>query len=734
MTVPRAERARKQRWRVWLPVALVVLWAALTALQWRLFGGAGSGRLLETVAVFSLVNLNILLLLLLLFLALRNLAKLLFERRAGVPGARLKTKLVCAFLAMTVIPTGLLYLASAGFLTRSIDTWFSARVEGALRQALEVARSSYGVEEQRLLSRAQRVAEVLSSGPATARSQGLQGALGGAGEGLRLEAVTLLDAAGQVLEEARTPAGEALPAVVRGAGEVAAALDGRSVASLLRGPGGYFLRSAVPTVMGGALVVDATLAGGALETLREIADGFEEYRQLQVLRAPIKASYMLPLAMVALMIVFAATWFGFLLARGITGPIQGLAAATQRVAGGDLDFQLEVISRDEIGTLVASFNRMTRDLRNSKAEVEAAEGTLLRANAELEQRRRYMEIVLGRVAAGVVSADREGRITTLNAAAEEMLGIDRDAVGRPYGEVLPLAAEANVSSMLAELRQSGLDSIQRQVLLEVGGQRRTLVLNLTTLRDEAGATLGTVAVFDDLTELVKAQRAQAWQEVARRIAHEVKNPLTPIQLSAQRLRRRYAGLLGQADGEVFDEATRTIVEQVDGLKRLVDEFSRFAKLPETRPSLEDLNGLVGDVLALYRPAHPDICFRVDLEEALPACELDADQVKRALLNLLDNAVAAVAGRAGGRVAVATGLDPERRVLRVVVADNGPGLSPLARERIFEPYFSTKRGGTGLGLAIVKSIVADHRGYVRALDNRPQGAQFVLEFPLPGETP
>ncbi|MEW6489371.1 MAG: ATP-binding protein [Thermodesulfobacteriota bacterium] len=723
-----------------LLTGLFVLWVGLTLTQWRLFGQMQGGRLLEALAVFGLVNLNILLLLLLLFLTLRNLAKLAFERRRGVLGAKLKTKLVLAFLAMTVIPTALLYLTSAGFLARSIDSWFSSRVEGALRQALEVARAYYGVEEERVLHYARQLAEALPR-------EGLPGDLAGMESLLlsravedQLGAVTVISASGEVLSVVANPhfplpdlAGAESP-------EVRQALAGREAAGLGRFSSGDFLRGAAPIWDGaggtvwGAVVVDGYMPGRTLDRLEEITAGFEEYRQLEVLKAPIKASYILPLLLVALLIVFAATWFGFYLARGITGPIQALAEATQRVAGGDLDFQLDVASGDEVGTLVDSFNRMTRDLRASKAQVEDAQATLHRANEELEGRRRYMETVLGRVAAGVLSADRNGVVTTLNAAAREMLGVGEEVLGRPYREALEPAVEAVVTGLLRELGSSRQDAMQRQVSAELGGQRRSLLIHLTRLRDEGGELLGTVAVFDDLTELVRAQRAQAWQEVARRIAHEIKNPLTPIQLSAQRLRRRYAELLESADGEVLDQATRTIVAQVDGLKKLVDEFSRFAKMPESRPVPADVNRLVEEVAGLYRPAHGQIQFDVRLAPQLPILEADPEQLKRALVNLLDNAVAALEGTEHGRIEVLTGFEPARQVVQVVVADNGPGLDPQARERLFEPYFSTKKGGTGLGLAIVKSIVADHRGYVRAVDNHPQGTRFVLELPLPGVNP
>ncbi len=724
-----------------LLLGLLGVWAVGAVYFWRTLQPRPGGAL-ETLGFFALINLHILLLLLLLYLCLRNLAKLAFERRRGVLGSRLKTKLVLAFLAMTVIPTALLFLTSAGFLARSIDSWFSDRVEGALRQALEVARVYYRVEEDRALGTARRIASRLAPRMAdgSGSPEGLEAELARWVEEQGLAAVRVVSVSGEPLARVVGAGAPGPGPLDAGSPAVREALEGREGSQVVRSPRGDAVRGAVPVRQGpdgpllGAVVVDVALPGRVLDRLQEITAGFEEYRQLEVLKAPIKSSYIMPLLLVALLVAFAAIWFGFFLARGITGPIQKLAEATQRVAEGDLDFQLEVPSRDEVGMLVASFNRMTSDLKASKAQVERTRQTLELANAELEQRRRYMETVLSRVTAGVISADRDGRITTVNPAACQLLGIDGRAVGRPYGEVLPPDAERLVTELLEDLARSRHDTIQRQVGIRTPGGQRTMMVHLTHLKDDSGRMIGTVAVFDDLTDLVQAQRARAWQEVARRMAHEIKNPLTPIQLSAQRLRRRYAWLLEREDGEVLDDATRTIVAQVEGLRRLVNAFSRFARMPESRPAPENLNRLVDEVLALYRPAHPRVRFVDHLDPHLPTVFVDAEQIRRVCVNLLDNAVAALDGMEHAMVEVHTSYDPGSRVVQLVVADNGPGLSPEARDRLFEPYFSTKEGGTGLGLAIVKSVVADHGGRIRALDNRPRGTRFVIELPTDGGEP
>jgi two-component system nitrogen regulation sensor histidine kinase NtrY len=721
-----------------LIMVLAVAWLALTVIQWRMFKAVGGGGSpLDTIAVFALVNVNILILLLLLFLILRNIAKLLLDRKRGVLGARLKTKLVLAFLATTAIPTTVLFLTSAGFLAQSIDSWFTTRVDNALTTAMEVARSHYANEEQQLLWAGRTIGESaavsLEREPA-AKPVTVAARLRPEAERLGLSSVQIFLAEAEL----RIPipgAGGVPEWVSSDSAELRDALSGGKASTrIVRVEERDYLRAVAPLERDGkvvgAVVADRLMPAWTLNRLDEIRRGYEEYRQTQLLKAPLKVSYIFPLLLVALLILFAVTWLGFRMAKNITEPIGALAEATQRVAGGDLNFQLKVATADEVGTLVRYFNVMTRDLLQTNEKVEAAQETLRRTNVELEARRIYMEAVLERITAGVVGTDAGGRITTANPAAAKMLALPANPKGMAYGEVFPPEAAGVVEEIFSD-RKGRKHMVQRQVILPGEGMRRTVMVHVTRLRDESGAALGMVVVLNDLTDLAKAERAQAWREVARRIAHEIKNPLTPIQLSAQRLRRRYSELLEEAEGEVLDEATRTIVAQVDGLKYMVNEFSRFAKMPEAHPAPADINALVADVIGLYRPAHAEIRFDVQFDQAVPAVEVDAEQIKRALVNLLDNAVSALEGLDYAVVEVLTQHDPVEQVVRVVIADNGPGLAPAARERLFEPYFSTKKSGTGLGLAIVKSIMDDHRGYVRAVDNRPQGTRFILEFPLSG---
>jgi len=333
---------------------------------------------------------------------------------------------------------------------------------------------------------------------------------------------------------------------------------------------------------------------------------------------------------------------------------------------------------------------------------------------------------LRNVAAGVISVDKSGNITTINKSAEKLLNINIGTVlGRNFREVLADTHLDVVKGILRDLLAAKQDTINRQVFLDVRGSRLALHLHLTMLRDEGGSFLGTVLVLDDLTQVMKAQRMAAWREVARRIAHEIKNPLTPIQLSAQRLRKRYLSRFSD-DEKVFDECTEMIIKSVDDLKNLVNEFSNFARMPAIQPEPNDLNAIIRETLTLYQEAHRSVLFEFAPDSSLPQLKVDRNQIKRVVINLLENAVAAMDGR--GAVAIRTSFDPELKLASFSITDNGPGIPPDDKPRLFEPYFSTKKSGTGLGLAIVNSIVTDHNGFVRVRDNQPHGASFVVELP------
>lgn len=726
---------RKKRTRL-IILACLILIPLLTFLETRVVQlGPVSLPVSGNVLIFALININVLLLLLMVFLVLRNLAQLVFERRRKFLGTKLRTKLVIAFVSMSFFPTGLLFFIALQFVSTSMDYWFNSNVEQSLQESLTIAKNVYQDAKVQVNRQGRVIADRLESVRyrritsenldlflyEVLESHGLAGLELVSDQQATVSAAFATDIAQQVVPE--IPQDLLRKAL---AGE-------RELVTIQPVVAGELVRGLTPVKIGGlearqgVLIASLLIPQERIWRMEAISSGFEGYRQLMLLKAPIKTSLLVMLLIVTLLIVFCAIWFAFYVAGGLTGPIGKLAEATRRVADGELDFVLEKTSGDEMGTLVDSFNQMTRDLLASKSEVEEANKALKQSNLELDTRRRYMEIILQNVAAGVISLDHEGNIATINHFAEVLLKIDRKTfVGRHYRTILRQDHLLILESFLAELARSGKTSIERPLRLTVGNETFSLRVNFTKLEDENGLPLGVVLVFDNLTELEKAQRMAAWREVARRIAHEVKNPLTPIQLSAQRLRKKYLDRLGD-DQEVFDICTKTIVNQVDELKKLVSEFSSFARMPAVQKSRNDLAEMAQEALALYREAHKDREFLLLVEGEVPVFSFDRKQLKRVLINLLDNAVAAT--EAGGRIEVVLFHDQAQNAAFVEVRDNGCGVSDEDKLRLFEPYFSTKKTGTGLGLAIASTVVADHSGYIRVKDNEPAGIRFIVELPV-----
>jgi two-component system nitrogen regulation sensor histidine kinase NtrY len=696
----------------------------------------------NNILVISLIGLNIILLLLLVFLILRNVVKLIFERKKKVLGSKLRTKLVLAFIALSLVPTILLFFIATQFITSSIERWFSIQVEGSLQESLVVAQLYYQNTSNNALHYARQISQgLIQQGLMEKPNQVvLYDFLKSKRTEYNLAAVEIIShqlgkpilVSGPNLPTTSFPPLESKILQETFRGKEVTKIQSLGQGDLIRGLVPIFSPQN-PREVSGVLVVNYFLPQSLVSRITQISTAFEEYKQLRMLKDPIKFTYLITLSLVTLLIIFSATWFGLFLAKGITEPIQKLAEGTQKITKGNLDFQITKTAEDEIGTLVDSFNKMTQDLKASKNQVERAHAELSKSNIELEERRRYMEIVLRDVGAGVISIGADGRILTINRSAEKILGIHAVGVlGKVYSEVLQPEHLVLAEELVWAVNQAENHSITRQMKLNVRNETLTLLVKVAILRDEENRYLGMVVVLDDLTQLQKAQRAAAWREVARRIAHEIKNPLTPIQLSAQRLRKRYLNQFAQ-DGAVFDECTQTIITQVEELKNLVNEFSSFARMPAAKPAPNNLNEILHEAMVLYEEGHKNIRFQFNPDDRIPIFNLDKEQIKRVMVNLLENAVAAVGDVSGeprdGQITVETRLDPFMNLALVEVADNGRGVSPQDKPLLFEPYFSTKASGTGLGLAIVNTIISDHDGYIRVKDNVPRGARFIIEIPI-----
>jgi two-component system nitrogen regulation sensor histidine kinase NtrY len=725
-----AQDRRKRRREKLLIGLLLLLVVTLTSVEVYLVRQGGypfTGSLL----VFGLLNVNAILFLLITFIIFRHLTKLFVERRAKVFGSRLRTRLVLTFVGLALIPTLFMFFIAWQLISGRLEYQWDKLVKDTLEQTMALGR----VFTQGLQDKLQAVGDLARQDLETQTpwwtqdQETVNSRLTAFAASYQVTGLEIVTAQGEkaAVSDQVAPEGKPVPALpalrpeqLQQRGFHRQVIAGGvllSLAAPLKSP---------PGAPQSYLVMHQIVPESLIHRVMEIDSQAQKVRYSQRLLRPVRVSHYLTLVIVTLLTIMSAIWLAFYLAREITTPIRQLAEGTLKVAGGDYDFHIDEKGKDEIGFLVQSFNQMTQDLQASRAELAQALSRLQQSLAEQEAQKRSMEILLQNVAAGVISIDPDGRIANINDSAAQIFRVrPEEVLGKPGRSLLPPGEHQELVDFAAAARRSGR-TVEKRVHLTYPDKTLYLLLKATALKDDSGQDLGLVIVFEDLTELERAQRQAAWREVARSIAHEVKNPLTPIKLAAQRLRRRYVGKIPD-DGKVFDECTQIISDQVDEIKNLVNEFSRFARLPHLTLAPHDLNALVREALSLYQEVQPRITLNFQPDPALPPVILDHEQIKRVLLNLVDNALAAI--QDSGSITLSVQGEPQGERVKVVVADTGQGIPDRDKERVFEPYFSTKRGGTGLGLAIVQSIVADHQGQIRVEDNTPQGARFIIELPM-----
>ncbi len=736
--------SRRKRFSVWwnragmaLRVTFLVIGATLFAglVYWQHRAGDDSIASGSSVLVLVLVNLNIVVLCILAFLIGRNVVKLVFDRRRRILGSKLRMRLVAAFVGLTLIPTIILFILASGLLNRALDGWFSSQVENSINGAVEVARHHYAYLRERSRKFSHELVESMgSSGNGLLRSPTrLHALLESERQREELFSIRIIDRNGQVVSEAENAAAaiENLSEPPPQSEMIERAVSGEEVILFEEKGGSQFIRAYTPLPVDDRRVVLLTsyrLDSDLTQAMATVNESFRQYEQLKLLKVPLKSGYVLTLSMITGLLLFSAIWIAFYIAREMLVPIQRLLEATRSVAKGSYDFQLREGSDDEMGVLFKSFNQMLSDLKSSRRDSE--------------QRRVYIETILSNLAVGVVALDPSRHVTLLNESASRILGLHgiETVLGQDLATVLSPPVMEQVSPLITALFPGAEDDGGALVVSEkqvsIAGEGRELKVLLTAGRIIAddGHLLGCVLLFDDITELSKAQHQAAWREVAQRIAHEIKNPLTPIQLSAERL----AKLVGERDISAvkFSECTQTIVENVDSIKRLANEFSHFARMPRSEFEAADLNVLISDAIAPFARSHSDIVFQFIASNDLPELLLDREQIRRILINLIDNAIGALRADPqreryasdGMRITVKTSYDRRSRVASFEVGDNGPGIRPTDKARIFDPYYTTKKGGTGLGLAIVMSAVSDHQGDIRLYDNIPRGAKFIVDLP------
>ena len=663
----------------------------------------------------------------------RNLLKLYAERRQGVAGSKFRTRLVVVSLLLSFLPVIAMFWFSYGLMNRSIDKWFSQPVEEVRADTAAMSALLYDYAGDNATSEAQAIAQTeefqkaFASGNFSQATDELQEHLPTLQGGF-----VLVMARGSVAAKLNPPA------------HWADMKDRFPVQAALRGEHPHFqwgqtdyLVAAAP-LRGGAIFVAMPLPPKFAQTAKQIQDSQKRYIELAAKRKLFRRTYIGFLLLLTVVVLFASTWLALLLSKLVNRPVAALAAGTEAISKGQLDYRVDIRATDELAELVQSFNSMAEQLESSRRQIEASSRDVGAANEALERRRRYIETVLESIPTGVISIDADRRVTLANAAFSRMFYVEQSEymspaalVNRPLREVMPAEVLADLEPLLRRADRMGITAAN----MELDLPRAQLNVAVTVSALSHAERLGYVLVFEDLSDLLRAQKQAAWREVARRVAHEIKNPLTPIALSAERIHRHLTrGTAPDAASlDVIRTCSETIGNAVESVRTLVDEFSALARFPASRPQPASLNQLVEGALILFNGRLEGIRVRTELAHDLPAVMADPEAIKRAIANLVDNAAEAMQDAMLKEITISTSLVASRDAVELAVSDTGQGVSRDVKERLFLPYFSTKQRGTGLGLAIVSRIVEDHRGSIRVEENKPFGSRFVVELPIAAET-
>ena len=698
----------------------------------------------DTLLLYALSTLNFVAFVVFSFIFVRNLLKLRRERRELQLGSKIKTRLLVYFIAISFLPIIAMAAFSYLFLNRSLEKWFGGFNARVVKEAQGVQREALDTQTRNLRDTASLLAVVLKPQSDAEKQATLDRVVAGG----QLSAVEVVDPAGKVVAQSKGALPDSESRELEGLMEKARALKG---ADDSLADGKDLDAMVVPVSENQRLIVVPPRRPG--KDLGDTIIGSQsEYQHLVARQRRVRSLGLSTLGLMTLMLLFASSWVAIHLARGIATPIKALAEASKEIARGNLAHRVTTIAEDELALLAYSFNQMTAQLADNRSRIEAGSAALREKNLTLEERRDYIETILQSLATGVVSLDENDHVTTINAAASRILRLASVAANEKLENLMGTEDWSVINRILRRARRTGQATEQAQLAGAGENAESTplpVALTATALRASAAQKRGVVLVLEDLSELLAAQRVAAWSEVARRMAHEIKNPLTPIQLSAERIAKSYRranehggqnGTNGQNDsgrdkGEdlqvtaVIDECTETITREVAGLKAMVDEFSRFARLPLARLEVADLNEVVRHAIALYEGRLDGVTVETHLDSDLPSAMLDTEQLRRVFVNLIDNAGNALADLEGERlIDISTSFDPDRSLLIAAVSDTGHGIGPADFKRLFQPYFSTRGSGTGLGLAIVQRIILEHGGRIRAGVNYPRGARFVIELP------
>ena len=723
----------KKSWILAFCILLSVI--VLTIVEIKIVNFDSNFPLSSAVLMFTLININLLLLLSLIVIVFRNLAKAFYKTKNKFLGSNLKRRLIISFILLALAPTIILFYFSIQFISISVAFWFNAPVEQTLKSSLSVGQKLYEYVEERNEFFAKRAAfqivsrKLLNENKAKQLNRYVQVIQ----RAFDLDAVEIYTPDAKRLSLSLSKEFDKdLHFGILTNNDLISIPDNKKTNTISQtNKMGELLRTVSGIPFGvepkkaKAFIVITSLVSQELsKDLHDILQGTQEYQQLKLSKQPAQISLYIALTIVALLIIFCAIWFGIHLAKSITDPIKHFADGTKRVSDGDLNYQIDFSADDEIGTLIKSFNLMTKELAAGRKKIALSEKQLKEQNKELEKSRQYIEIVLENVSAGVIAIDKDGIVTTFNKAAELMLNIDsREVLKKNIATIFTPEYKA-ITNKLYKHATRDENLVDLSFSLSINGVPKYFSLNLNSLKDSLGNNIGNVMVFDDVTALEKAQRTAAWREVARRIAHEVKNPLTPIKLSAERIQRKYGKHIND---KLLYDMTNTIIERVNLIKNLIDQFVAFAKFPEANIIKCRIEDILLDTIGLYKDGFKQVSIKSNIAKDLPLLKLEKQHIKQVFINLIDNAIYAI--NKNGIIVIDVYCDKILNIIRIEIADNGKGISDKNKTKLFEPYFTTKESGMGLGLAIVNSIISDHKGVIRAQNNKPVGTKFIIELPI-----
>ncbi len=638
------------------------------------------------VILFTLFTINILALFTLIFFVGKNLFYIYIESKKKILGYKFKVKLMTFFVILTLIPSAFLFIAASGLATRYINQLLSPQMKEPFKMSIGLARAFYDNERERAL----KIAKDISKG-----------------KGYPIFDNILVNRYSAIPENPTDTIKEAFL--------------GKEGTEIISNEKGDIIRAAVPEKRGktnSIITVEIMISEEISKKSARLKEIYEDYLKIEEFKMPLRINFVFILGFLTLMMVFTSIWISIKIARDITIPIQNLAFATEKAASGDLNVHVDINSKDEIGLLIHSFNQMIKQLRENKESLQ-------NAYMESDRRRLYLENILENINSGVIFLDNSGKIVTVNRAVCSILHLKQtDIIGKTYSELVNMFKSDDLADLVRKIEGKEVRQIKKDVKINIKGENVILRIYIFGIREEhSSKALGMLVVFDNITDIVNAQKLITWQEMARRLAHEIKNPLTPIKLSTERLIKKWHQK--DADFEtVFEKSTKTIISEVESLKRLVDVFSLYGKMPDIHKSPFNIIELIDDITNLYR-GYKDLEIKVSIEDNISTVNLDKEQFKRALINIIDNAIKAMDEK--GLIHITLKIEEEQLILEI--ADTGKGIPDIEKEKLFLPYFSTREDGTGLGLAIANKIIGDHGGTIKVRDNYPKGAIFSIYVPI-----